>query len=43
MFKKRKKSSTRGMETWNRLIAVVGEEGGRNGRRKEKGLVKGHV
>ena len=31
------------METWNRLIAVGGEEEGGNDRRKGKGLIKEHV
>ena len=31
------------MDTWNRLIAVGGEEEGGNGRRKGKGLIKEHV
>ena len=31
------------MGTWNRLIAVGGEEGGGKGGKKGKGLVKEHV
>ena len=31
------------METWNLLTAAGGEEGGRDGGKKEKELVKEHV
>ena len=37
------KNRMRDMETWNRLIAVGGEEEGGNGRRKGKGLIKEHT
>ena len=32
------KNKTRDVETWNRLIAIGGEEGGGNGGKKGKGL-----
>ena len=31
------------MQTWSRLVAVGEEEGGENGGRKGKGLVREHV